>query len=59
MLLEICTETKVRIVYVTRQGKTKLKSQITETIFSNFIIEQTFLRNRKSDGIPAFRRTEF
>lgn len=59
LLLVIYTENKPRIDYVPRWEKTKLKSQITKIIFRNFIIEEVFLRNPKSDGIPAFRRTEF
>jgi hypothetical protein len=59
LLLAIYTENKTRIGYVPKWGKTNLKSQITKIIFRNFIIEEIFLRNPKSDGIPAFSRTEF
>lgn len=59
LLLAIYTENKPRIDYVPKWGKTKLKIQIPKIIFRNFIIEEMFLRNAKSDGIPAFRRTEF
>jgi hypothetical protein len=59
LLLAIYTENKPRIGYAPKWGKTNLKSQITKIICRNFIIEEMFLRNPKSDGIPAFRRTEF